>query len=207
MKMPNDFSAEYSERSDDELLHLASERHSLTAEATAALDAELRRRNLTESDRLEHQRFVKRHEQREARKAPALHKIVVLGAVQTSAGPGWFDHGRRALGNVAPAGTLSRKVGRNNLHDGSWCRHCPPGQSQNVFPKVRDHEPELGSSSRKCLCLCSCLTTFPYDRQDGAVENLGESCRMGCFLRNVPRFVDLLSDLLAQTPHEWRSFT
>ena len=66
--MPNDFSAEYSERSDDELLHLASERHSLTAEATAALDAELRRRNLTESDRLEYQRFVKRHEQREARK-------------------------------------------------------------------------------------------------------------------------------------------
>ena len=66
--MPNDFSAEYSERSDDELLHLASERHSLTAEATAALDAELRRRNLTESDRLEHQRTVKRYEQREARK-------------------------------------------------------------------------------------------------------------------------------------------
>jgi hypothetical protein len=67
-KMPNDFSAEYSERSDDELLHLASERHSLTPEATAALDAELRRRNLTESDRLEHQRTVKRYEQREARK-------------------------------------------------------------------------------------------------------------------------------------------
>jgi hypothetical protein len=35
--MPNDFSAEYSERSDDELLHLASERHSLTAEATARM--------------------------------------------------------------------------------------------------------------------------------------------------------------------------
>jgi hypothetical protein len=65
--MLNDFSTEYSERSDDELLHLASERHSLTTEAAAALDAELRRRNLTESDRLEFQRFVKRQEHREAR--------------------------------------------------------------------------------------------------------------------------------------------
>ena len=66
--MPIDFSTEYSERSDDELLQLASARHSLTTEAAAALDAELRRRNLTESDRLEHQRFVKRQGQREARK-------------------------------------------------------------------------------------------------------------------------------------------
>jgi len=66
--MVNDFITEYSERSDDELLHLASQRHSLTAEAAAALDAELHRRNLTESDRVEHQRFVKRQEQREARK-------------------------------------------------------------------------------------------------------------------------------------------
>jgi hypothetical protein len=66
--MPNDFSAEYSERNDDELLQLASDRHSLTTEAAAALDAELRRRNLTDSDRVEHQRFVKQQEQREARK-------------------------------------------------------------------------------------------------------------------------------------------
>lgn len=65
--MLNDFSTEYSERSADELLHLASERHSLTTEAAAALDAELRRRNLTESDRLEYQRSVKRQEHREAR--------------------------------------------------------------------------------------------------------------------------------------------
>src|ERR1700752_2865484 len=66
--MLNDFITEYSERSDDELLHLASERHSLTTGAAAALDAELHRRNLTESDRIEHQQFVKRQEQREARK-------------------------------------------------------------------------------------------------------------------------------------------
>jgi hypothetical protein len=63
--MPYDFSAEYSQRNDDELLHLASARVSLTTEAAIALDAELRRRNLTESDRVEHQRFVKRQEQRE----------------------------------------------------------------------------------------------------------------------------------------------
>jgi hypothetical protein len=62
--MLTDFSTEYSQRIDDELLHLATQRHSLTTEAAAALDAELRRRNLTDSDRVEHQRFVK--EQREA---------------------------------------------------------------------------------------------------------------------------------------------
>ena len=65
--MPIDFSAEYSQQSDDELLQSASDRHSLTIEAAAALDAELNRRNLTESDRVEHQRFVKRQEQREAK--------------------------------------------------------------------------------------------------------------------------------------------
>jgi hypothetical protein len=66
--MPIDFSAEYSQRSSDELLHLASARHSLTTDAAAALDVELRRRNLTESDRVEHQKFVKRQERREGRK-------------------------------------------------------------------------------------------------------------------------------------------
>ena len=66
--MLNDFSTEYSERTDDELLHLASQRHFLTTEARTALDAELSRRSLTESDRIEHQRFVKRQEQREAKK-------------------------------------------------------------------------------------------------------------------------------------------
>lgn len=65
--MLNDFSTEYSELADGELLHLASERHSLTTEAAVALDAELRRRNLTESDRVEHQKSVKRQEWREFR--------------------------------------------------------------------------------------------------------------------------------------------
>lgn len=55
--MLTDFSTEYSQRSDDKLLHLATQRHSLTTEAAVALDAELRRRNLTESDRVEHQEF------------------------------------------------------------------------------------------------------------------------------------------------------
>lgn len=66
--MSIDFSTEYSGRSDDELLQLASERHSLTTDAAAALDAELRRRNLSEADRIEHQRSVRRQQQREARK-------------------------------------------------------------------------------------------------------------------------------------------
>ena len=69
--MYTDFSTEYSRQSDDELLQLASERHSLITEAAAALDAELRRRNLTESDRVEHQRFVKQQEQREAKRQRA----------------------------------------------------------------------------------------------------------------------------------------
>lgn len=60
------FSAEYSERSDDELLQLTSDRSSLTNEAAVALDDELRRRTLTESDRTEHQQFVRRKERREA---------------------------------------------------------------------------------------------------------------------------------------------
>ncbi len=58
--------AKYSERSDDELLQFASDRSSLTDEAAAALDDELRRRNLTESDQTEHQQFVRRKERREA---------------------------------------------------------------------------------------------------------------------------------------------
>lgn len=64
--MLNDFFTEYSARSDDELLLLASDRASLTTEAAAALDVELHRRNLTESDQVKHQQFVKRNEQREA---------------------------------------------------------------------------------------------------------------------------------------------
>jgi len=63
--MLTNFSAEYAQRSDDELLELATQRHSLTQEAVTALDAELRRRNLTESDRIEHQKFVKHQDWRE----------------------------------------------------------------------------------------------------------------------------------------------
>jgi hypothetical protein len=59
------FLAEYSGRSDDELLQLASDRSSLTNQAAGALDDELRRRNLTESDRTKHQQFVTRNERRE----------------------------------------------------------------------------------------------------------------------------------------------
>ena len=64
--MSNDFSTEYSERGDDELLLLASDPSALTTEAAVALDAELRRRNLTESDRAKYQHFVKRNDQRAA---------------------------------------------------------------------------------------------------------------------------------------------
>jgi hypothetical protein len=63
--MSNDFSTEYSERGDDELLLLASDRSVLTTEAAAALDAELSRRRLTESDQAKYRQFVKRNERRE----------------------------------------------------------------------------------------------------------------------------------------------
>ena len=53
--MSNDFSTEYSEWGDDELLLLASDPCALTTEAAAALNAELRRRNLTESDQAKYQ--------------------------------------------------------------------------------------------------------------------------------------------------------
>ena len=76
--MANDLFTGYSDRSDEELLHLASARRSLTTEAAATLDAELRRRNLTESDRLEYQRSVKRAEQIEARQ----HRRKPLGPLK-----------------------------------------------------------------------------------------------------------------------------
>lgn len=65
--MFNDFSTEYAEQSDDELLHLVTDRASLTDEAAAALDAELRRRNLTRSDQMKYQRFAHHMERREFR--------------------------------------------------------------------------------------------------------------------------------------------
>ena len=66
--MLSDFSADYSKPSDDELLLLASDRASLTAEAAIALDAELHRRNLTAFDQLKYQQFVGRNVQREAQR-------------------------------------------------------------------------------------------------------------------------------------------
>jgi hypothetical protein len=63
--MSSDFYTEYAEQSDDELLHLASDRASLTDEAAVALDAELGRRNLTKSDLTDHKRFINRLERRE----------------------------------------------------------------------------------------------------------------------------------------------
>ena len=66
--MQYDFPTEYSYRTDDELLHLASSRYSLVPGAAAALDAELHRRNLTESDRMEHRRHYKRQERLQVRK-------------------------------------------------------------------------------------------------------------------------------------------
>jgi hypothetical protein len=83
--MPIDLTTEYSQRSDDELLQLATERHSLTSQAAAALDAELRRRNLTDSDRVEHQRFVKmQHEAALTSRATLVgHLVLTAPAIAT----------------------------------------------------------------------------------------------------------------------------
>jgi cation transport ATPase len=77
--MLTDFATEYSMLSDGELLHLASARHSLVPEAAAALDSELRRRNLTESDRIEHRKSVKRQERHEGRKTNLRRRWEGLG--------------------------------------------------------------------------------------------------------------------------------
>jgi len=61
--MAHDLFREYAQKSDDELLQLATERESLRDEAAAALDAELSRRRLTHSEEEKHERFVKRKEQ------------------------------------------------------------------------------------------------------------------------------------------------
>ncbi|HEV2401737.1 MAG TPA: hypothetical protein VGS27_32685 [Candidatus Sulfotelmatobacter sp.] len=93
--MLTNFSTEYAQRSDDELLELANQRHSLTQEAVTALDAELRRRNLTESDRVEHRKFVKHQEWREHR----VHRRKLFGKRQFS----WREllSGFVALGVIA----------------------------------------------------------------------------------------------------------
>jgi hypothetical protein len=66
--MQHNFSTEYSGRSDDELLRLASDRASLTTEAATALEAELVRRDLTESDQIRYQQSVTRHEHHDAKR-------------------------------------------------------------------------------------------------------------------------------------------
>ena len=93
--MLTNFSTEYAQRSDDELLELATQRHSLTQEAVTALESELRRRNLTESDRVEHQKFVKHQERREYRG----HRRKIFGKRQFS----WREllSGFVALGVIA----------------------------------------------------------------------------------------------------------
>jgi len=72
--MLSDFATEYSRRTDGELLHLASARHSLVPEAAAALDSELRRRNLGESDLIAHRKFVKRQERSAGRRDTKLRR-------------------------------------------------------------------------------------------------------------------------------------
>ena len=59
---------EYQRLSDDELLHLAHARSSLTDEAKVALDTEIRSRNLTAVDIKNHARFVQKSELRESRR-------------------------------------------------------------------------------------------------------------------------------------------
>ena len=95
--MRNDFSTEYSERDDDELLLLASDRAALTTQAAATLDAELRRRNLTESDQAKYWQFVKRKKQREANRQ--RRKILGAGRKLRS----WVD----ALGALIAVALIS----------------------------------------------------------------------------------------------------
>ncbi len=65
--MFTEFQQQYEKLNDDELLRVASDRSSLTDEAKAALDAEMRGRNLTAADIKTLTRFVKKSEWREAR--------------------------------------------------------------------------------------------------------------------------------------------
>lgn len=60
--------SQYEKLSNDDLLRLAADRPSLTDEAAAALDAEMRNRGLTAEDVSKYQHRLKRAEQREQRK-------------------------------------------------------------------------------------------------------------------------------------------
>lgn len=66
--MVKDFSCQYAELSNEELLQVASDRASLTDEAVASLDAEMRQRKLTHDDITKHECFVKQSARREAKK-------------------------------------------------------------------------------------------------------------------------------------------
>jgi hypothetical protein len=63
--MNADFPREYAELSKAELLHLASDRQSLTDAAKSALDREMRNRNLTAEDVRKQESFVKKSQRRE----------------------------------------------------------------------------------------------------------------------------------------------
>jgi hypothetical protein len=69
--MFTDFQQEYAKLSNDELLQLASDRESLTADAKAALNAEMHSRGLTASDLAKQQGFVKKSKQRETKRRNA----------------------------------------------------------------------------------------------------------------------------------------
>ncbi len=68
MAMLSDLQQEYAKLNDDELLHLASERSSLTDEAILALDTEMRTRELTDVEVASQASFVRRSKQRERRR-------------------------------------------------------------------------------------------------------------------------------------------
>ena len=104
--MLTDFAIEYSRRSDGELLHLANTRHSLVPEAAAALDSELLRRNLTESDRIEYQKFVKRQEAHEGRRQTKLRRR------WEGLGLKWQLNGREILELLSSDGRHSGRIFR-----------------------------------------------------------------------------------------------
>jgi hypothetical protein len=64
--MSAEFQREYAELNDDGLLHLATERQSLTDDARVALDSEMRNRSLTPTDLAKQESFEKRSEERES---------------------------------------------------------------------------------------------------------------------------------------------
>ena len=66
--MATDFPREYALRSDEELLEIASDEASLTGEARAALDAEMRHRSLTPADVHKHKQLVEWGRRREAKR-------------------------------------------------------------------------------------------------------------------------------------------